>query len=278
MKITEDLKELVAIALQEDLGTTGDITTQSTIDKDKVITASMISREVGVIAGIEVAQYVLNVIDENLNIELHVQDGEEVTSGQKILSVTGNAQSILKVERTALNFLTHLSGIATETARFVAAISHTNAKILDTRKTLPGWRLLQKHAVKMGGGQNHRIGLYDMVLIKDNHIAAAGGVVNALDKAKEKNSNIKIEIEVDTLKQLQEVIDHGTAEIVLLDNMCGEELKKAVNLIDRKIKAEASGGINIDTVREIAESGVDYISIGALTHSVTALDIGLDTD
>lgn len=276
MEITKDFEELVTIALREDLGTTGDITTQSTIDPDKTITADMVSREDGVIAGIDAVQYVFNVIDPNIKLDIYIQDGGTIKIGQKILSVTGNAQSILKAERTALNFLTHLSGIATETAKFVQAINHTNAKILDTRKTLPGWRLLQKHAVKMGGGQNHRIGLYDMVLIKDNHIAAAGGVNEALDKVKKANLDVKIEIEVDTLKQLQEVLDHGTADIVLLDNMQGDTLKEAVSLTKGKITTEASGGVNIDTVKEIAESGVDYISIGALTHSVKVFDIGLD--
>lgn len=276
MEITEDFKELVAIALREDLGRVGDITTRSTIDPNKVITTSMISRENGIIAGIDVVQYVFNVIDPEIKLNIDIHDGTTVKKGQKILSVTGNAQNILQAERTALNFLTHLSGIATETAKFVQAISHTNAKILDTRKTLPGWRLLQKHAVKMGGGQNHRMGLYDMILIKDNHIAAAGGVQEALDKVKKANPNVKIEIEVDTLEQLQEVLTHETADIVLLDNMRGETLKQAVQMSKGRITTEASGGIDIDTVKEIAESGVDYISIGALTHSVKCFDIGLD--
>lgn len=285
MDITEDIQQLVTISLREDLDNIGDITTQSTIDKNKSITASMVARENGVIAGTEIAAYVFSQIDPTVQVKIHIKDGEKITSKQKIITVSGNAQNILQAERTALNFLTHLSGIATETARYVQTVSHTDTKILDTRKTLPGWRILQKHAVEMGGGQNHRMGLYDMVLIKDNHIAAAKGVTQALDRIKASdnlikatNPDVKIEIEVDTLGQLQEVIDHGTADIVLLDNMRGNDLTKAISMCKGKIKTEASGGIDLTTIKDIAESGVDYISIGALTHSVKVFDIGLDIE
>ena len=284
MEVTEDFKNLVAMALREDLGKIennktdyiGDITTHSTIDRDTTITAYMVSREDGVVAGVIAAQYVFNTVDPNLSIEISIQDGQTVKKGDKILTINGNAQSILQAERTALNFLTHLSGIATETAKYVAAVSHTGAKILDTRKTLPGWRSLQKYAVKMGGGENHRMGLYDMVLIKDNHIAAVGGVTESLNKVKKYNPDVKIEIEVDTLEQLQEVLNDGIADIVLLDNMTPENLKTAVEMSKGKVMTEASGGITPDTVKIIAESGIDYISIGALTHSVQVFDIGLD--
>ena len=276
MEITKEIQTLVALALKEDLGDHGDITVQSTIDDRTIITADMVAREDGVIAGTEVAKYVFNTIDTDINVTINIADGESVKAQDRILRVSGNAQSILQAERTALNFLTHLSGIATETARYVEAVKGAGAEILDTRKTLPGWRLLQKHAVKMGGGKNHRMGLYDMVLIKDNHIAACGGVTQALDKTKITNPDTKIEIEVDTLEQLQEVLDHGTADIVLLDNMRGDTLKQAVTLCRGKIKTEASGGINLKSIRTIAEAGVDYISIGALTHSVKVFDIGLD--
>lgn len=293
MEITEDIRHLVAIALREDLGQIennqsnfiGDITSQSTIDPKQEITASMISRDYGVIAGVDIARYVFETISPEIDIKIDTNDGEKASPKQKIITVNGNAQKILQAERTALNFLTHLSGIATETARYVDAVSHTNAKILDTRKTLPGWRILQKHAVKMGGGENHRIGLYDMVLIKDNHIAAAGGVSQALNGVKASdnlikatNPDVKIEIEVDTLDQLKDVIDHGTAEFVLLDNMRDEELAKAIQMCEGKIKTEASGGIDFNSIKQIAESGVDYISIGALTHSVKVFDIGLDIE
>ncbi len=277
MNITPEIKVLIQAALREDLSNIGDITTQATIPQDKIITATINSREDGIIAGINLAEEVFKIIDEDLNVTPHVNDGDNVSSSQNILTINGNAQNILAAERTALNFLSHLSGIATETEKYVEAVKHTKAKILDTRKTLPGYRTLQKYAVKIGGGTNHRFGLYDMVLIKDNHVAAAGGVKNALDTVKN-ITNVKIEIEVDTLDQLQEVLDHGGADIVLLDNMSPETLKQAVKLCDKKIITEASGGINIDTVRAIAETGVDLISIGALTHSVKILDIGLDIE
>jgi len=289
--ITEDIKALVEIAIREDLGEiegnktefTGDITTQSTIESSDIVSASMVARESGIIAGVHIAQYVFNRISPDIDVTINLSDGAPVQPQDKILTVSGKAQDILQSERIALNFLTHLSGIATETARYVDAVSHTKAKILDTRKTLPGWRILQKHAVKMGGGNNHRMGLYDMVLIKDNHIAAAGSVTKSLNRVqsshnelKATNPDIKIEIEVDTLDQLDEVIAHGGADIVLLDNMPNSDLKEAVARIKGKMISEASGGVNMDTVKGIAESGVDLISIGALTHSVQVFDIGLD--
>lgn len=284
MLINDDIKKLVEIAMREDLGDIegnstgfiGDITTQSTINPDDTITASMVAREQGVIAGINISKYVFNRIAPSVKVTPHLKDGDAVSPKDKILTVSGKAQDILQSERIALNFMTHLSGIASETARYVKAVEDTNAKILDTRKTLPGWRTLQKHAVKMGGGENHRMGLYDMVLIKDNHIAAADGITAALDRVTKANPQVKIEIEVDTLEQLQEVLDHGAAEIVLLDNMTPDDLKKAVSMCKGKLLTEASGGINIDSVKDIARSGVDYISIGALTHSVKVFDIGLD--
>ena len=285
MEITQDFKDLVEIAIREDLGQSnsnktefiGDITTQSTINPDDIISPSMISREEGIVCGVDAAQYVFKRIAPHVEFTAHLKDGQSVKPKDKILTVHGAAQDILQSERIALNFITHLSGIASETARFVQAISHTKAKILDTRKTLPGWRHLQKHAVKMGGGQNHRMGLYDMVLVKDNHIAAAGGIIEALDRVKAANPNVKIEIEVDTLEQLEDVLKHGTADIVLLDNMPPSDLKNAVDMCAGQLITEASGGVNMDSVVAIAESGVDYISIGALTHSVTVFDIGLDS-
>jgi nicotinate-nucleotide pyrophosphorylase (carboxylating) len=284
MEITQDFKDLVEIAIREDLGQSdsnktdfiGDITTQSTIDPDDIISPSMVSREEGIICGIDAVLYIFHRIAPKVEVTAYLKDGDAIKPKDKILTLHGAAQDILQSERIALNFVMHLSGIATKTSKYVKAVSHTKAKILDTRKTLPGWRHLQKHAVKMGGGTNHRMGLYDMVLIKDNHIAAAGGITQALDRIKTANPDTKIEIEVDTLTQLEDVLKHGTAEIVLLDNMPPSTLQQAVTMCKGKLITEASGGVNMDTVVGIAESGVDFISIGALTHSVTVFDIGLD--
>ncbi len=270
--------DLLKAALQEDFSDIGDITSLATISENAQLTAVMRARESGILAGIKMTQATFLDVDSMLRLSTELKDGDPLRSGQDILIIKGNARHILMAERVALNFLSHLSGIASETQKYVEAVQDTNTEILDTRKTLPAWRSLQKHAVKMGGGQNHRMGLYDMVLIKDNHIAAAGGVKEALDKVKKSNPDVKIEIEVDTLKQLQIVLDHGTAEIVLLDNMQEKDLTKAVLMAKGKIKTEASGNVNLETVRAIAKSGVDYISIGALTHSVKALDIGLDIE
>lgn len=276
MEITPEIQYLVDMALREDLSDKGDITSQLTIPDHKKITATMHSRNNGIIAGMDLASYVFKKVNDTLEIEKHTEDGQIIKPQQKILTVRGHARSILSGERVALNFLSHLSAIATQTRQYVDAVSHTKAKILDTRKTLPAYRVLHKYAVKAGGGMNHRMGLHDMILIKDNHIAAAGSVRTALDAAQKSKYNVKIEIEVDTLEQLQEVLDHGAADIVMLDNMSPELLQKAVKMVEGKILTEASGGVNLDSVRAIAESGVDYISVGALTHSVKVLDIGLD--
>lgn len=276
MEITNQIKQLVEMAFAEDLADKGDITTKSTIAPDTNITAFMVAREDGIVAGIDLSTYVFSKMPSNLRVETFVKDGEAVKAGQKILSVTGNAQDILSSERIALNFLTHLSGIASETARYVAAVKHTKAKILDTRKTLPAYRVLAKHAVQMGGGQNHRMGLYDMVLIKDNHIAAAGGIEAAFKNVRKLHPDVKVEIEVDMLDQLAEVLKLEGVDFVLLDNMPPATLKQAVYMVGGRLQTEASGGVNLDTVRAIAESGVDLISIGALTHSVKVFDIGLD--
>jgi nicotinate-nucleotide pyrophosphorylase (carboxylating) len=266
--------DLIRIALREDLSDAGDITSKATIPTDKKIAATMRARENGILAGLDVAIQVFKEVDVTLTLTLKAKDGDTLKAGQDILIIEGNAQKILTAERTALNVMTHLSGIATQTAKYVEAVKGTDAQILDTRKTLPGYRMLQKHAVKMGGGKNHRMGLYDAILIKDNHIASAGGISQALNAAKATNKNIQIE--VDTLEQLQEVLDNGNANGVLLDNMTPEKLKQAVSLVNKRLTTEASGGINLDTVRAIAETGVDYVSVGALTHSVKTLDIGLD--
>lgn len=272
----EALDALIQQALDEDLADQGDITTTSTISTKKTAKAIMRTRSAGVIAGVNVATRVFEMVDPSLHVETHKSCGDIVKASDDILTIEGAARSILIAERTALNFITHLSGIATTTAQYVEAVKGTEAKILDTRKTLPGLRALQKYAVKAGGGVNHRFGLYDAILIKDNHIAVAGGIKQALEAVGDQKGTVKIEIEVDTLEQLEEVLSSDVADVVMLDNMDTGTLEKAVVLIDGRVLCEASGGVNLDTVSGIAKTGVDYISVGALTHSVIGLDIGLD--
>jgi nicotinate-nucleotide pyrophosphorylase (carboxylating) len=276
MQITDDIKTLIDLAFTEDLGHAGDVTSALTIDPDATLTASFVAREKGVLAGLPLAAYVFQHHDATIQTDLYFEDGDRVTPQDILMTVSGNARKILQAERTALNFLCYLTGIASETARYIEAVRGTNAQILDTRKTLPGYRSLAKYAVKCGGGENHRHGLYDQILIKDNHIAPAGGITSALQKIGKKQQNMKVEIEVDTIEQLKEVLEHGGVDTVLLDNMSPHQLREAVNMVDGKIKTEASGGVDLETVRAIAETGVDYISIGALTHSVKNFDIGLD--
>lgn len=271
-------QSLIDTTLKEDLGHGHDITSRTLIPDDLSSTAILRARQDGILAGLDIAVQVFKTVDPALTLTPHAVDSDQVTKGKDILTVTGNTKSILMAERVALNFISHLSGIATETSRYVDAVAHTQTKIVDTRKTLPGLRALQKYAVRMGGGLNHRHGLDDAILIKDNHIAAIGGIQAALDACQKIGHMVKIEIEVDTLDQLQEVLDHGGADIVMLDNMSPAQLKKAVALIGGRLKTEASGGVDFDTVKAIAETGVDYISVGALTHSVKVFDFGLDID
>jgi nicotinate-nucleotide pyrophosphorylase (carboxylating) len=239
----------------------------------------MRARQAGVLAGLPCAIAAFRLLDADLAVDLHKADGDAVEAGEAILTVSGRAATILTTERTALNFVTLLSGVATETRRHVEAVRGTRANIVCTRKTLPGLRALQKYAVRMGGGRNHRFGLGDGILIKDNHIAMAGGIAGAIALARRNAGHmVKIEIEVDTLSQLQEVLGVGGVDSVLLDNMTPDQMREAVAMVAGRIATEASGTVNLDTVRAIAETGVDLISIGALTHSVTALDIGLDID
>lgn len=278
LQITSEIRTLIKTALAEDLSQGGDVTTNLTIPADKIATATFVSRENGVLAGLDIALLAFSEIDADVKITKFAQDGDILKPQTKIAEVSGNARAILMAERTALNILSHLSAIASETAKYVEAVQGTNAKITCTRKTLPGLRELQKYAVKTGGGTNHRFSLGDAIMIKDNHIAVAGGVKPALKAMQNAPENIKIEIEVDTLDQLQEVLDHGGADIVLLDNMDTKTLEKAVAMVNGVMKTEASGGVTLATVKDIAKTGVDYISVGALTHSVKALDIGLDIE
>lgn len=272
------IERALRAAFEEDLGPSGlDITSAYTIPQNQDARVTINARQSGVLSGLSVALSAFALMDNMCEIEAFAHDGDEIEPGQPIATISGNARAILAAERTALNFLTHMSGIASLTAQYIEAIEDLHTEICDTRKTLPGLRAFQKYAVHVGGGSPHRHGLYDAVLIKDNHIAIAGGIVPALQHAALQAGHMtKIEIEVDTLEQLEEVLDTGGAHAVLLDNMSPETLRKAVELVDHQIVTEASGGVTLDTVRSIAESGVDFISVGALTHSAPALDFGLD--
>lgn len=273
------VEDLVRSALKEDLGHGHDITSQSVIGNSDNARAVFNAREEGVLAGLILALSTFSHVDPDFEFEIFAQDGEVLDAGQEIAVVTGPAASLLTAERVALNFLIHMSGIATLTRRYVLAVQGTNAKITDTRKTLPFLRTVQKYAVRAGGGYNHRFGLDDCILIKDNHIAIAGSIDEVLNRARDNvGHTVKVEIEVDTLTQLEQVLKHGGADIVMLDNFALPDLKTAVKMVNGKIVTEASGGVNLQTVKAIAETGVDYISVGALTHSATAMDIGLDIE
>lgn len=273
------VRRAVRDALDEDLGRAGDITSAATIPEGKQAKAKFAARKPGTIAGLICAAEAFYALDRKLVFNAKIRDGAKVAAGDVLAEISGDAKSILSGERVALNFLGHLSGIATLTSAYAEKIKHTKAKITDTRKTTPGLRALEKYAVRCGGGVNHRMGLDDAVLIKDNHIAVAGGVAPALKAASKAIGHlVKIEIEVDNLDQLGEVLKAGGADAVLLDNMDPATLKRAVEMNAGKLVLEASGGVTLDTVVKIAESGVDVISAGALTHSAATLDIGLDIE
>lgn len=270
------VQDAVRFALLEDLGRAGDITTLATIPEQAQSVGLFQARENGVVAGMAFAIEAFHQVDNKVKFQAQLHDGDEVAPGQLIARVTGASRALLSGERVALNYMGRLSGIATLTSAYVEMVKHTKAKIADTRKTTPGLRAFEKYAVRCGGGMNHRFGLDDAVLIKDNHIVAAGGVLNALRAAKAAVGHlVKIEIEVDRLEQLEQVIAEG-ADVVLLDNMSLKQLRQAVQRVGGKMLCEASGGVNLTTVKAIAETGVDLISVGALTHSAKVLDIGLD--
>jgi nicotinate-nucleotide pyrophosphorylase (carboxylating) len=279
MLISREIKDLIDVALAEDIGS-GDPTTDTLIDPRLMGSASLVSREDGVIAGIDVATTVFTQFDPALSTVALVEDGSSVTAGDQLACVKGNVASILKAERTAVNFLQHLSGVATQTRRYVDAVEGYRAQIVDTRKTTPGLRKLEKYAVTMGGGRNHRHNLADGILIKDNHIEALAlsgvGIGEIVKRALSGASHmIKVEIEVETIKDLEEALDAG-ADLVLLDNMEPKQMETAVRLASGRAVIEASGGITLETVRAIAKTGVDIISVGALTHSAPSLNISLD--
>jgi nicotinate-nucleotide pyrophosphorylase (carboxylating) len=273
-----DYVEVVGRALSEDLGSEGDITSDSCIPGDAESKGVFIARVPGVIAGLEVAAYVFEALDPSVRFEPSVEDGHRVDEGGIVAHISGHSRSILSGERTALNLLGRMSGVATATAELVEAVAGTGARISDTRKTMPGLRVLDKYAVRVGGGMNHRFGLYDAVLIKDNHLIAAGDIAGAVTAARAKvRPGVMIEVEVVNLEQLAQVLQTD-ADRVLLDNMGPELLRQAVEMADGRITLEASGGVTLENVRLLAETGVDIISVGWITHSAPALDVALDFD
>ena len=270
------VEPLVRAALAEDLGRAGDLTSELTVPAEAHGTVRLMARKAGVLAGLNAAEIAFHLVDPSLTVAIAIADGGRVKPGDRIASITGALRAVLTAERVALNFAGHLSGVATATAALVDAVAGTKARITCTRKTLPGLRLLEKYAVRCGGGFNHRFGLDDAVLIKDNHIAAAGGIAKALERVRAGLGHMaKVEIEVDTLAQLEEALALK-ADTILLDNMTPEELKHAVAMNAGRAVLEASGNVTAATVRAIAQSGVDYISSGAITHSAPNLDLGLD--
>jgi nicotinate-nucleotide pyrophosphorylase (carboxylating) len=267
--------EFVQRVLAEDLGSGGDVTSRATIDPEARFAATMNCREPIVVAGIELAVAFFRALDRDVAIERLVSDGEAVAAGSNLLRITGNARAMLAAERSALNTLQHLSGIATMTRNYVEAIAGTGAILLDTRKTIPGLRLLAKYAARMGGAENHRMRMDDGLLIKDNHVGVCGGVAAAVRAAKAADSGLQVQVEVDRIDQIEPALEAG-ADRLLLDNMPPASLREAVALVAGRVPLEASGGVRIDTIRAIAESGVDYISVGRITQSAPAVDIGLD--
>ena len=269
-----EVDELIEMALKEDIGD-GDITTSSVMKTSRGANAHLLAKEKFILAGIDIFYQVYKKLDQKLKLVKHFADGDEVSKGSVIGEISGEEAAILKGERVALNFLQRLSGIATLTHKFVTSVKSYPVKILDTRKTTPGWRALEKYAVKMGGGENHRLGLFDAVLIKDNHINVAGGIGEAVRKVR---SNVpdgfKIEVETRNLEEVKEALDNGV-NTIMLDNMNIEMMREAVTVVNKKVLVEASGNITLDNVGEVASTGVDFISVGALTHSAMAVDVHL---
>lgn len=270
-----DLGDFVRRVLAEDLGSGGDVTSKATIDPTARFTAEMNCREPIVVAGLDIALAFFKALDGEVLIERLVKDGDAVEAGTVLLRLAGNARAMLAAERSALNTLQHLSGIATMARRYVDEIAGTGATLLDTRKTIPGLRLLGKYAARMGGAENHRMRMDDGLLIKDNHVGVRGGVAEAVRAAKAYDSGLQIQVEVDRLEQIEPALEAG-AQRLLLDNMKPDTLREAVALVAGRVPLEASGGVNLDTIRAIAETGVDYISVGRITQSAPAVDIGLD--
>ena len=274
MKRDSLIEKIIELAIEEDVYS-GDITTNSLIPEENLAVAEMTAKANGVVSGLEVAKMVFEKFDKNIKWEPLVDEGSLVKRGDKIVRVEGSYRTLLTAERIALNILQRMSGIATATSLYVAELSGTKTQLLDTRKTAPGMRILDKMAVKAGGGKNHRMGLYDMALIKDNHIKVAGGIAEAVSEVRASAPDIKIEVEVTNIEETRQAIDAG-ADIIMLDNMSNEQMAAAVKLINKRADTEASGNMNLERIKEVAKTGVDYISVGALTHSVTALDISMN--
>lgn len=276
LSVDELEDKLIELAFAEDIGD-GDHTTLCCIPEDAMGKSHLLIKEDGILAGVKVAKKVFNRFDPTMQMEVFIQDGTPVKKGDIAFIVTGKIRSLLQTERLMLNIMQRMSGIATMTHRYVERLEGTGCRVLDTRKTTPGMRMLEKQAVKIGGGTNHRIGLFDMILLKDNHVDFAGGITNAIDRChaylKEKGLDLKIEIEVRSFDELQQVLDHGGVARIMLDNFSVPDTKKAVEIINHRYETESSGGITYDTIRDYAEQGVDFISVGALTHSVKGLDM-----
>lgn len=274
------LQQIVDLAFAEDIGP-GDYTSLSTIPHHHTGKSIIVAKENGIIAGVELAEHIFHKLDTSLVVTKKVNDGDEVANGDIVLEIEGNSIAMLTAERTALNFMQRMSGIATQTALYAKALQGLHTKVIDTRKTTPGMRMLDKWAVRLGGGGNHRMGLYDMVLIKDNHVDFAGGIAAAIDATnlylRKNNLTLPIEIETRNLKEVAEAIEKGGIQRIMLDNFTPSLLKEAIELINRKYETEASGGITLSNLRQYAETGVDYISSGALTHSVKCLDLSMRT-
>ncbi len=272
----ELIDRLIDLAFAEDIGD-GDHTTLSCIPADAMGKSHLLIKQEGVLAGVEVAKEIFHRFDPDLKVTVYINDGAEVKPGDIAMLVEGRIQSLLQTERLMLNVMQRMSGIATMTRRYVNRLAGTATRVLDTRKTTPGMRMLEKEAVKIGGGVNHRIGLFDMILLKDNHVDFAGGITNAIDRARDycraKGKQLKIEIEVRNLDELQQVLDHGGVDRIMFDNFTPELTRQAVEMVGGRCETESSGGITFDTIRDYAECGVDFISVGALTHSVKVLDM-----
>ena len=277
MYTVDELNDLlIDLSFSEDIGD-GDHTTLCCVPEDAMGQSQLLIKEEGILAGIRIAKEVFHRFDPTMEVEVFIEDGTRVKPGDVAMIVTGKVRSLLQTERLMLNIMQRMSGIATMTAKYVEKLEGTGTRVLDTRKTTPGMRMLEKEAVKIGGGTNHRIGLFDMILLKDNHVDFCGGIKNALDRCaqyqKEKGFNLKVEIEVRTFDEIEQVMQHGGADRIMLDNFSVENTKKAVEIINHKFEVESSGGITFDTLRDYAECGVDFISVGALTHSVMGLDM-----
>lgn len=268
------IDKIISLAIEEDVES-GDVTTNSLVPENRAAVAEMTAKADGVVSGLEIAKSVFERFDIGIKWTPFVEEGDRVIKGDRLVRVEGSYRALLTAERTALNIIQRMSGIATTTANYVKELNGANTQLLDTRKTAPGMRILDKMAVKAGGGKNHRMGLYDLALIKDNHIKIAGGISNAVSQIREALPEITIEVEVTNLEETIEAI-HAEADIIMLDNMSIEQMSAAVKLIDNKAKTEASGNMTLQRIKEVASTGVDFISVGALTHSVTALDISMN--